>query len=180
MVGWGVRWLHRLFEGSTGGCDEGWCVGRGNGGGTGFGLFCISGCFDIFYVFVAVFFCQKIRLLVDVISINPAVFIASNLGRSEEVLFVIINTLVIFLWFDSDGFLTLENISLSLTNVWRVWVLVGGSNLFHCDWRRDEVISFAVARRVSVANMISIGILWGNQSTIMAMQVEFVVGVHIL
>ena len=63
------------------------------------------------------FFCQKIRLLVDVISINPAVVIAGNLGRSEEVLFVIINTLVRLLWVDSDGFVTLENISLSLTNV---------------------------------------------------------------
>ena len=63
------------------------------------------------------FFFQKIRLLVDVISINPAVVIAGNLGRSEEVLFVIINTLVRFLLVDSDGFVTLENISLSLTNV---------------------------------------------------------------
>ena len=50
------------------------------------------------------------------ISINPAVVIGGTLGRSAGVLIFIIVTLGRLLWVDSDGFVTLENISFSFTS----------------------------------------------------------------
>ena len=81
-----------------------------------FGLFGIYGCFDVFDIFEALFFCRIRCMLMDIISINPAVVIGGTLGRSEGLFIVIIGTLGILLWFDSAGFITLENMSLSLTN----------------------------------------------------------------
>ena len=59
-------------------------------------------------------------------------------------------------------------------------MLGGGSNGFRCDWQRAAVRSFSVSRRISEALEIGIGILWGNQSTVLVTQVEFVVGIHTL
>ena len=159
MVGQGVRWLRLWFEGETVGRDEGWGVGQGNGGLTGVGFFGISGCFDVFGIFVALLFSRKICLLLAVISINPAVVIGGTPGRSAGVFIFIIGTLGRLLWVDSAHFVTLEDISLSFTSALRVWVSGGGSNGFRCDWQRAEVISFAVARRISVALAVWIGIL---------------------
>jgi hypothetical protein len=40
------------------------------------------------------------------------------------------------------------------------------------------VRSLAVARRMSVALEVGIERLWGNQSTVLAMRMELVVGIH--
>ena len=84
-------------------------------------------------------------MLVAVISINLAVVIGGTLGRSEGVLIVI-----------------MENIPLSFMSALRFFVLEGVSNGFHCDWQRAEFRYFAMARRISVALAICIGILWGK------------------
>ena len=179
-VGRVVRWLRYLFEGATGSCDEGWGVERGNGVVTGVGFFGIYGCFGVFGIFVALFFCWIICLVVAVISINPEVFICVTLGESAGVLIVIIGTLGRLLWVDSAGFVTLENISLSFTIAWRVWVLGGVIKWFCCDCHRAAVRSFAVSRSLSVALAIIIVIIWGNQSTVLVIQVKCVVGIHTL
>ena len=79
-------------------------------------FFGVYGCFDVFGVFVALLFFWRISLLVAIISINPAVVIGGTLVRSAGVFIVIIGTLGRLLWFDTSGFVTLENISLSFTS----------------------------------------------------------------